>query len=238
MPPIKRKHLAFIVAFVVTTFATLAVALPGPTSCLLVGASGHDELENGTFADGASSIEQQRYLQFVADARRRIEATFGKAEAKPVVAFLGRSDRIGPFELNAFGSTQFIGSRACVMIGSNGRNVDVVAHELMHAELGHRVGHLKYLLEVPTWFDEGLAMQVDHRRRYSLSAQQAEGARRVRSLTTASGFFVADDQALTHNYASAKHEVSAWLSQVGTGTLYLRLDRLRSGASFAEIIAR
>lgn len=198
MPPIKRKHLAFIVAFVVTTFATLAVALPGPTSCLLVGASGHDELEDGTLADGASSIEQQRYLRLVADARRRIEATFGKAEAKPIVAFLGRSDRIGPFELNAFGSTQFIvGSRACVMIGSSGRNVDVVAHELMHAELGHRVGHLKYLLEVP-----------------------------------------ADDQALTHNYASAKHEVAAWLSQVGTGTLYLRLDRLRSGASFAEIIAR
>ncbi|HQC80249.1 MAG TPA: hypothetical protein PLS67_06970 [Accumulibacter sp.] len=172
------------------------------------------------------------------EARKRVEATFGKPAAKPIVVFLGSSDRIGPFRLNAYGSTQFVGKRACVIIGTKGGSVDIVAHELMHAELYHRVGPLKYFLEVPTWFDEGVAMQVDFRSRYVLSANDAADAQRVRELTTASKFFVADDDALTLNYSFAKHEVSKWLSVVGGDTLYSRLARVRSGEPLAEILAR
>jgi hypothetical protein len=45
-------------------------------------------------------------------------------------------------------------------------------------------------------------------------------------LTKSAQFFVADDEALTYNYASAKHEVAEWLSQVGAANLYIRLARI------------
>ena len=124
------------------------------------------------------------------------------------------------------------------MIGPKGRSIDIIAHELMHAELHHRVGSLEYFLKVPTWFDEGVAMQVDFRPRYALREDKTAEANRVRELTTSSKFFVSDDEELTRNYSFAKHEVSKWLSVVGSDTLYSRLTRIKSGETFSEILAR
>lgn len=47
-----------------------------------------------------------------------------------------------------------------VVIGPDGFNEDVIAHELLHSELRTR---LKNKDKVPEWFDEGLATVVDHR---------------------------------------------------------------------------
>jgi hypothetical protein len=106
----------------------------------------------------------------------------------------------------------------------------------MHAEIHHRVGYLKRFLQLPTWFDEGVAMQVDYRTRYSLSPQDSQTADYVRDLTTFSSFFKGDEQAVVRNYASAKQVVASWLSKVGTTSLYARLQRLKNGESFDEIV--
>ena len=237
MPKPRKGHLLITVALALAGCAAFATAQPGPTACLLVGLSGFSEVSNRTLADRDLTSDSQRLLQITSDARNRIETVFGKLESRSTLVFLGSSSRVGPFKLNAFGSTQFIGSHVCVMVGLKGQNVDVVAHELMHAELSQRVGYLKYLTEIPTWFDEGLAMQVDYRARYALSAQVAQSSNQVRKLTTDGSFFVADDNALKFNYASAKHEVATWLSEVGTATLYSRLARMKAGELFAEITA-
>ncbi len=150
--------------------------------------------------------------------------------------FFNHPDGLGPFRLNAYGSTQFIGSRACVLVGPKGQNVDVVAHELMHAEIHHRVGYLKRFLQLPTWFDEGVAMQVDYRPRYRLSPKDVQNADDVRGLTTFSKFFEGNEQAVVRNYAAAKFVVASWLSKVGPTSLYLHLRRMRDGESFAEVI--
>jgi hypothetical protein len=123
------------------------------------------------------------------------------------------------------------------MVGPKGQNVDVVAHELMHAEFFHRMGFLKSV-QLPIWFNEGVAMQVDYRPQYSLSPQDAQNTAYVRDLTTIWAFTKGDDQALTRNYASAKHEVASWLSKVGPTSLYSRLQRMRDGQSFVEAITQ
>jgi len=43
-------------------------------------------------------------------------------------------------------------------------NVDILAHELTHAEVHARVftGRLWDWLSIPTWFDEGIALQNDY----------------------------------------------------------------------------
>ncbi|MCP4937339.1 MAG: hypothetical protein GY927_24800 [bacterium] len=52
-----------------------------------------------------------------------------------------------------------------IVIGKKGPKRNVMAHEYVHAELAARLG-ARYAL-IPTWFDEGLAMQVDYRRLYT-----------------------------------------------------------------------
>jgi hypothetical protein len=236
MPAIKHTLVAATFAVVLASATTFAFALPGPTACLLVGVADLHKLSDGSLTESESEVDQQRYVQLTRDARARIKSTFGKVESKPILVFFSRPDGFGPFKLNAYGSTQFIGSRACVMVGPKGQSVDVVAHELMHAEIHHRAGYLKRFLQLPTWFDEGVAMQVDYRPRYSLSPQDIQNADYVRGLTTFSSFFASDEQAVVRNYASAKQVVASWLSKVGTTSLYSRLQRMRGGESFAEVV--
>lgn len=213
-----------------------AVALPGPTACLAVGIAGLQPLGDRIYSDTDSTEAHQGYQSLVDAARDRITATFGAPESRPIMVFLQAPEGFGPFKLNAFGSTQMIGSRACVMIGPSGQNVDVVAHELMHAEIHHRAGAVARFLEIPTWFDEGVAMQVDYRSRYTLESRAEHDPSEVRALNTAASFFSTNDKDLTQNYASAKAVVAGWTGRIGANALYERLRRLQAGEPFSVVI--
>lgn len=141
-------------------------------------------------------------------------------------------DLLATLRLNQFVTTQMIGPRACVFVGPKGANVDVVAHELVHAGVFDRVGPWVRMMQIPVWFDEGLAMQVDHRDRYALPDNPDTAY--VRHLNSPADFFVSDQQSLSCHYASAKVEVARWLNAVGTHTVYGRLARRRSGESFSR----
>jgi hypothetical protein len=236
MSPIKRSLLVATFIVAVASATTFAFTFPGATACLLVEVADLHTLADGVRTDNGLVADQQRYVQLVRDARARIKGTFGSAESKPILVFFNHTDGFGPFRLNAYGSTHFVGRLACVMVGPKGQSVDVVAHELMHAEIHHRVGHLKRSLQLPTWFDEGVAMQVDYRTRYSLLPEDANTVDYVRSLTTVSSFHKGDEQSVVRNYASAKQVVASWLAKVGTTSLYANLQRIRNGEPFAEIV--
>ena len=144
--------------------------------------------------------------QLLQEAKDRIEAKFGIMQSEPVIVFFEKQDSFWPLQLNKYGSASFLGSKTCVVIGPKGQNVDVIAHELMHAETEHRVGYWRRWLEVPIWFDEGLAMQVDHRERYNLPKDTKTSY--IRQLNLVSKFSVSAGDLLTNHNASAKLEVA------------------------------
>ena len=126
-----------------------------------------------------------------------------------------------------------LGTRVCVFIGPKGRSVDVVAHELVHAEVFERVGPWARATQLPVWFDEGLAMQVDYREAYDLSENFDTSF--VRTLASPADFYTAGEDALTMNYGSAKVEVARWVAGVGARSVFAQLARLRNGEPFASI---
>ena len=107
----------------------------------------------------------------------------------------------------------------------------------MHAELADRVGYWRRLIEIPTWFDEGVAMQVDFRPRYDLPSSKPVDTNYVRNLETAREFFKSSDSGLVKNYASAKFEVANLLSDIGKQNLYQRLERIKNGEEFDTVLA-
>jgi hypothetical protein len=173
-------------------------------------------------------------LKLIEEARKRIATTFGQPKAEPKTVFWDTDDALSPLGLNAYGTTQFIGTRACVIIGPKGSNIDVVAHELMHAEIFEHVGFWIRMTELPVWFDEGVAMQVDYRSAYDFP--KGEDSSFARQLNQASKFYVADDRLLTRNYAGAKSEVTKWFRRVGAQTLYSTLEHMRNGRAFKSLI--
>ena len=176
--------------------------------------------------------------QLHADSRARIQQTFGTLQSKPLVVFINEPDTFWPFKPNEYGSTNFIGSRVCVIVGSKGQNIDVIAHELMHAEIANRVGYWRRFTQLPVWFDEGLAMQVDYRAAYTLPVSDSKPTKvdYVKALRSSSEFFAPSDALLTKNYASAKVVVNEWVAVVGSAAVFNRLERVRAGESFESML--
>ncbi len=214
-----------------------ARVFPAPTACMFVGVAGFHVLPDGSLTDSISPDEQQRYLRLTVESRKRIANTFGEPEARPIVVYLSHTNEFGFFKLNAFGSTQLLGSRACVMIGPKGQSVDVVAHEFMHAEIHQRVGFWHRFMNIPTWFDEGLAMQVDYRPQYALAAKDQPTKATIRQLTTSSLFFSGSEKVVVSNYAKARALVADWVAIIGKVSVYQQLEKLKEGQSFEDAIS-
>lgn len=210
----ERKMLVTLTVFFslgVTAIAYAGYALPGETACALVKFAELEPLPNGTLVEQSSSAaERTTFIELESQARERIKETFSAPRAQPIVVVFRDSQTFWPLKLNTYASAAFVGSRVCVFIGPQGQNIDVVAHELMHAELANRVGHWRRNFDIPAWFDEGVAMQVDLRARYNWSNQQGKSndSGYVRQFDSQGQFNDADDKQLTRNYAAAKAEVA------------------------------
>lgn len=216
----------------VLVFAVLAsvavVALPGSTACLLLaGARLQQDPQEIVVLPDSGTGQQTAYHQLVMEGQRRISETFGRPQAKPMVVFFNRAKTFWPLRLNPYGQTATLGSKACLLIGPYGQNLDVVAHELMHAELHHRVGFWKKFREIPAWFDEGVAMQVDFRRKYDTKAEHLLDSSYVRESVSYRSFAQG-----ANPYTAAKKEVQELLAELDRHSLYERLALIRNGEPF------
>lgn len=217
-----------IVGMAATAFATV---FPAPTACIAIEVFGFEEVSERFFVPPNSSRSQiARYEELIQESRRRITLVLGKPEAQPIVVFFEDPRSFAPLFLNEVGQAPSVGKRACLIIGPRGQNVDVVAHELMHAEMHYRIGPWKMLWEIPAWFDEGVAMQVDFRERFIMSPDDLPDTSYVRKLKGHRAFFAGE-----HNYAAARREVADLLDEYPANTLYANIERIRSGETFAQV---
>jgi hypothetical protein len=233
--------LGVIGAVLVVAPIAIARAQPQAASCALINYRGLDEVAPGILASSDVTIAQR--LDFVhlhTAAKLRIASTFGDTGASPVIV-IGSTEalrRLFP-GASSYASTIFVPSRSCVLVGPKGHDVNIIAHEQLHAEIHHRVGHWNRLTEIPTWFDEGLAMQVDFRERYRWSLESgAIDSGTVTQWTSRSQFFRGDDEELTRHYAMAKEELRLWVQELGRENVYGFLERVRQGDRFVETYKR
>ncbi len=224
-----------------TTLLYAAYTVPSDLACLFVKSAALEELPDGTRVDpGISDAERATFPELQLQAKVRIEKTFGAPRALPIVVFFRDSKIFWPLKMNSYGSAGSAINHHCVFMGPQGLNVDVVAHELMHQELQARVGSWRMFTEVPVWFNEGVAMQVDLRPQYSLAPRESNASDigKVRALKSVSQFNQGNNTQLTQHYAFAKAEVAQWLSDVGQQELYPRLERIRAGEHFDAVVER
>ena len=242
MPIPRPKFLLAIFAACALALIALIFAVPTAAACALIEHQGLQKFDQTLVEPETSAQDRARFLQLTTDARSRITQTFGAPQAQPELVFLQNRKQLWPLaSVGWFGSTLMIGTRACVIIGPKGQNVDVVAHELMHAELLDRAGFWGGLTRIPVWFDEGVGMQVDYRPDFDppqLSGDALPQTRYVQQLTSVRQFSDVNARQLTWNYIAAKAEVAHWLTMVGASDLYPRLQRIRNGETLEKMLRR
>jgi hypothetical protein len=213
-----------------------------------------------------SKEERQNSILLYQKSKLRIDSLFGSTEAKPVI-LVGNTDEIMQLfgQANAQGQqvqtgmTHLTPFGAYIILSPDGTNIDVLSHELCHAELMERLGWKIRRQKIPIWFDEGLAMLVDKRFEYWMTLQEdwrdlvdsekkdssfdnsdfypstnsdslAFASFSLQNLQTTEQFFTENAQM---HYFLAQEEVSRWYNKKGQKGLLELIDKLKEN-SFEE----
>jgi hypothetical protein len=177
--------------------------------------------------------QRQGLLSSLVEAQEEIATLYGTYRAKPVIIAGHTMEIMQAYGGNAYnraGRAYLTPITTFIVLGPEGvLSVDILSHELAHAEFSARIGHGRRD-RVPNWFDEGLAVQFDGRYSETAWRTRTDNGRTAPDL----------DQigTIRHNdwlgYATAKHEVRRWLDAVGPEGFRALLQSIRSGDEFQE----
>lgn len=200
--------------------------------------------------------QQQRFLTNLKQARIRIRQFWGNPQGKAVLIYCPTQAQYEKYCAGGEGAGCSLGTpwgNSFLVLGPEGNNPDVIAHELCHDELFARLGWLTVKREVPQWFNEGLAMMLDYRfsvptdgsatgatdryRAYRDEWQyrtqgKTNSAQTLDQLETTHNFFVGDYHDIMLAYMRSGLEVSRWLSVAGQPALLKLAGRLAEGEAF------
>lgn len=183
-------------------------------------------------------VEYQRALLAINEGKERIRRTFGSYKATPVIVITGTSENAQKYGLGAFPAKAYAAPwNEYVVVNYQAENVDLIAHELMHAQMRETLGYWAYQTGIPTWFDEGVAMQVDLRDRYEIDPVSfpSEEIERVKSLSKPSKFWTDSKEQDINNYRAAKAAVYQMLEKYPPNSLYSMLLNIRQGQEFSDV---
>ena len=203
----------------------------------LVSYSGFEEVAPAIWVDPRMvDADRRSMLLLLAAGKARVAKVYGSYRAQPVVIVGSDMTRLAPFTRNRFACTHYFLGGASVVVGPAGQNIDVVSHELAHAELFERIGWWQMLSNMPTWFDEGLAMQFDERADYSEAQYEALVASghltRLESIATGGTFFSANAK---EHYVQVKHDVAERLKRVGPRAVLELVEQVSEGRRFHDL---
>ena len=133
--------------------------------------------------------------------------------------------------------TLFPVKRSYVSVSTEYLTVDVLAHELTHAELYERLSG-KAFRRVPTWFNEGIALQNDYREQYGPEAwaEQTDNGKNIvahEDMDTAAEFYSGTKEDRRFRYLNAKHDIAEWLEKHGLQGFMALIDSLNGGEDFS-----
>lgn len=135
----------------------------------------------------------------------------------------------------------FLKAYSYISLSSEYLNVDVLAHEMTHAELHSRLyeGKLPQSL-VPAWFDEGVATQNDYRTKYNDEAWQEATQNGLTitdfsSIDTYPKFNKGESADRVYRYIISRHEVKEWIERNGVDGLIELISSVNKGENFDEL---
>ncbi|MDP4537600.1 hypothetical protein Q3O60_15545 [Alkalimonas collagenimarina] len=225
---------AFIVVFI---FAVSLVLIGGifqrhALACDLLPLMNYQRLTSEVFlAADFAEPQAQIISELIESASERMSDVYGKPISKPRFVITADTQNAAHWGANETASMHRMPWRACVIIGPKGLNVDVIAHEWLHAEIQHRVGFFRFLKEVPVWFDEGAALTLDYREPFlpeniDLSDDVVTA---VKELKSGKSFF---SNNIRQNYQASRLAVEPLIR---SDQFFNDLEKIASGESFENV---
>lgn len=237
---IMKKKLVKVgfVFFVVTVISTVAhaVVIPQATKCLLIDFYDFEKDGNLYYRRNVDSNKILEINNLIEKAKDRNRSFWGYNKAEPIFIYCDTDD-----DYKKFGSPLMTPAVAhmtfesFVVISNDGIDLDILSHEISHTELSSRIGIINRSLKIPVWFDEGIAMQIDHRDYYSIDtlATKSDNFKVLPDVEKmdANQFWSGSRSEVMLNYMTAKYRISQWYSREKIDEL---VRQINDGKSFQE----
>ena len=182
-------------------------------------------------------------IQLTEEALERDRAFFGELQCTDttIIIFCDDDKLLSKLDGDHDTKTSYT-KKNYISVSDEYLNIDIIAHELTHAELHTRL-NMKALKSIPTWFDEGLATQNDYREQYGLDAwieqtDNGKNALPLEDMDTGFEFYADPVEDRRFRYLNAKHEVSVWMDTHQQKGLLELLDKLNKGEDFDSVYSR
>ncbi len=185
----------------------------------------------------------------IKEAKQRNREFWNSLRSKPTFIFCVDDDEFGKFGKN-YGTPAMVHltlQGVFIIVKPDGVNVDVISHELCHAELFERVGWYAKIHKIPAWFDEGLALHLDYRypgnggnhyedyqKKWLIYTRQGKDSLVLKDLEQIDNFFRADQHHTNLAYLTSGREVARWFDKVGAAGLKTLIKEVGSGADFKK----
>lgn len=241
-----KKTLSLIARLIVTLCVIFIIYFVWFTPLgyrMSISLHGFSKVSEHIYIDKEWDGDKEQLLTIVNEAKQRVNSFFGEVKSSPILIICDNNKKIERLggDHNTL-TVRMNGVNSYISLSSEFLNVDILAHEMTHAETHKRIynGGISSSIQIPIWFDEGLAIQNDYREPYSYKTwlQITENGKKVPPVSeydTSEKFFsgTIDDRRI--KYCLAGHEVSEWLSTNGKEKLIQMLNEISQDKKFIEL---
>src|SRR5664279_616875 len=233
---ITRIFLVLLILIPIVAFAHFII-FPQQTRSILIDYSNFKK-KGGIYFNPVTSQHKIDTLQsLIQQASLRVAAFWGQKTGNPKFIYCDKEQ-----DFKTYGSSYSVPALTHLKLGSyivisrEGVDLDIIAHEISHAEFYERIGFYKWSFKIPRWFDEGLAMQNDYRNYYSEDSLKARSDNYrnlpdVRNFKTDRQFYEGSNEQVMLNFMTSRHVVKNWYSKQKMQKL---IENLNAGKSFEE----
>ena len=192
------------------------LVFPEETRCIFIKVSDFNKEGNLYFKTNVPAGTLNTIRNTIYDAEKRDSEFLGVLKCKPSFIYCDNEVDYAKYG-NGAGSPACTHTKlgAYIVLSKEGLSVEVIAHEIIHAELYQRLGFFRYQFAIPVWFNEGLAMQTDLRADFSEDSLKKysdnfKNLPELKKMRTAKQFYSGDVATTRLNFAAARYEIKRW----------------------------
>ena len=261
-----RLLFRYVLLLLIALPISFLILYPQVMRCIRIGQSDDFQimpgLEKQLYVSNSATIQQKKQLQLhVRTAHNRIRRFWGDQRGQAILIYCPQQTDYEKYCLGGEGAGCSVGTpwgKSYLILGPEGNNADVIAHELCHDELFARLGWWRVKRQIPQWFNEGLALMVDYRFSNPAVWEQPDSIQasnrafdedmmpfsrrpmlKLADLETTRDFFGSDDYGhVMLAYQTAADEVSRWLEVVGQSGVSALTNAIANGHNFGDAYRR
>jgi hypothetical protein len=231
---LKRTLIITVVLMPLMTFAHFMV-FPQETGCIFISLSNLEHKQNVYYSTTINTTQLENLFRLKKVAENKVKGFWKENALLDYTLIYCNSEK----EYNKYGNPNTPATTqrklgAYVVLSNDGVDEQIIAHEITHTILYNHIGWYKAIYKIPTWFEEGLAMQVDDREKYAVDSLQVKIANGlvllgVSTIADGAQFYSGGDDAITQHYVTAKYIIQEWLK---THSLKRFIEAMKSGVAF------